>query len=166
MSPSFNLFCSFTVTSNVTVTSLFSLTSTSIPFFKFSSVNSAFSTPLILMLPSTNVVFSGASSFTITFPDTSLEFTSVIVYRIFSPAFTVDCSAFLKNIIAGVLTSSVGISFTVALFSTTPTNSFLSFSSNYKPFTLTWNTNSVFPSPCSFCFETFTSIPFCKSSAV
>ena len=89
------------------------------------------------MLPSTNVVFSGASSFTITFPVTLLEFTSAIVYRIFSPAFTVAGSAFLLKVITGVLTSSVGISFTVALFSTTPTNSFLSFLSASIPFTLT-----------------------------
>ena len=157
MSPSFNLFCSFTVTSNVTVTSLFSLTSTSIPFFKFSSVNSAFSTPLTLMLPSTNVVFSGASSFTITFPDTSLEFTSVIVYRIFSPAFTVDCSAFLLNVITGVLTSSVGISFTVALFVSIPV---------VPSFTITSKLTVAVPAPFVLAFGTSTLIPSFKSFSV
>ena len=157
MSPSFKLFCSFTVTSNVTVTSLFSLTSTSIPFFKFSSVNSAFSTPLTLMLPSTNVVFSGASSFTITFPVTSLEFTSVIVYMIFSPAFTVDCSAFLKNVITGVFTSSVGISFTVALFVSIPI---------VPSFTVTSKLTVVVPASFSFAFGTSTSIPSFKSFSV
>ena len=109
------------------------------------------------MLPSTNVVFSGASSFTITFPVTSLEFTSAIVYRIFSPAFTVAGSAFLLKVITGVLTSSVGISFTVALFVSVPV---------VPAFITTLKLTVVVPAPFAFTFGTSTSIPSFKSFAV
>ena len=109
------------------------------------------------MLPSTNVVFSGASSFTITFPDTSLEFTSVIVYRILSPAFTVDCSAFLLNVITGVLTSSVGISFTVASFVSIPV---------VPSFTITSKLTVAVPAPFVLAFGTSTLIPSFKSFSV
>ena len=96
-------------------------------------------------------------SLTVTFPNTSLVFFSVIVYFSLSPAFTVSLSTFLLNVITGVLTSSVGISFTVALFVSIPV---------VPSFTITSKLTVAVPASFSFAFGTSTSIPSFKSFSV
>ena len=63
-------------------------TLTSIPFARSSAVLLVSSCPFTLMLPSTNVVPSGITSFTVTFPAKSPLFSNLIVYVIFSPSTT------------------------------------------------------------------------------
>ena len=96
-------------------------------------------------------------SLTVTFPNTSLVFFSVIVYFSLSPAFTVSLSTFLLNVITGVLTSSVGISFTVALFVSIPV---------VPSFTITSKLTVAVPAPFVLAFGTSTLIPSFKSFSV
>ena len=162
MSPSFKLFSLFTLTSKDNFTVLFAATSISIPCSKSCFVNTLFSlslswTSFSSILPSTNVVSAGMLSLTVTFPNTSLVFFSVIVYFSLSPAFTVSLSTFLLNVITGVLTSSVGISFTVALFVSIPV---------VPSFTITSKLTVAVPAPFVLAFGTSTLIPSFKSFSV
>ena len=126
-----------------------------IPSFKSSLLELSFT----FKLSSTSVVPSGASSFTIAFPSTSPVFSTVIVYLMFSPAFTVSLSAFFVNVITGFFVSSVSFPSTVALFFIVP------FASS---FTVTTKLTSVFPfagTPISipsfkFSAVSFTQFPF------
>ena len=109
------------------------------------------------MLPSTNVVSAGMLSLTVTFPDTSLVFSNVIVYINLSPAFTTCLFTSLLNVITGVFTSSVGVSLTFASFVSFP----------IVPFsTITLKLTVAVPAPLSLVFGTSTSIPSFKSFSV
>ena len=123
------------------------------------------------MLPSTNVVPSGISSVTVALPATSPVFVTVIVYVIVSPCSTtvvfVDVTplavAVFVALITGFLISSVGVSFTVALFIIEP-----SAPSSTTTLNVTVASPAISASPSTpfVAASTFTSIPFAKSSAV
>ena len=131
---------------------------TLIPLFKSSSKLSTCS-PSKDILPSSNVVPLGASSFTTTLVEAvPWLLSNLIVYVILSPAFTSvpSLSDSLVAITFGLFTVSctefVFTSFTIAVFE-------ISFSNvlSGNVFTLTWKVNVV----CSRA-GTSTSIPFCK----
>ena len=81
---------SSTVTWKLRVVCPLSGTFTSMPAFRFSFVWSSLLSSFTFILPSTNVVPSGASSFIITSFAKSPSFVTVIVYVIFSPSVTYD----------------------------------------------------------------------------
>ena len=112
---------SFTVTLKLTVTfPPFASTSSTIPLFKSVSPNSGLASPLTLILPSTNVVPSGTSSFITASPAAVPLFVAVIVYSISSPTATAVLFDVFSALITGswyvVSVSSVGSSFTFAWF--------------------------------------------------
>ena len=114
---------SFTVTWNSTVVSSPTVTSTFIPWLKFSCVNSALDSPPTFMLPGTNVVPSGIVSFTVVVPSVLPSFLIVIVYviesfavRLVPSSGSASFTAVICGLYTSTLTSFVGSSSTTAPF--------------------------------------------------
>ena len=153
---------SFTVTVNSSTLLSPASKPTLIPFAKSASSFPIVS-PSSFMLPVTNVVPSGISSFTTTSPGAVPWLFKFILYVISSSAVTSIPLAGSDSFVAvmfGLCTSSV-TSF-VSLPSTTAIFSIvLSYVSAGKLFTVTWNVNVISPLA-----GTVTSIPACKSSCV